>query len=313
MNFHAARVVSIGVVFGALVTAMGCGSAPSEDGFSDPNGGTGGGGGGSGDLGGTAGSATGSCTPVGSTQVCCDTGTQTCVGNEFGSWGPCLDAQGKTLVCGGAGSGGGGAEDGGGGSGGGGAEDGGGGSGGGGAEDGGGGNGGGGNEPPPPPSCISTVASIEPGMLAASTPAAGGSVARTGQIKLWINDEWPTIIAPGEQTDATGKITVPGNRGAMAVDGFPWEPALYINGKGYYPSAVKGCFNSKSTAQTMNCGQVAPIDVMPAGTFAVLPFTTEVIWDVSSLGLAPGSYSAEFSVHDGDFERAVGCINIGID
>ena len=53
------------------------------------------------------------------------------------------------------------------------------------------------------------------------------------------------------------------------------------------------------------------MDPPPPGA-KLLTYTTELIWEVTSLGLGPGAYIAEFVIHDGDYERAVGCINIVI-
>ncbi len=39
------------------------------------------------------------CGSVGSTRSCCTTGTQTCSGNEFPTWGPCLDSVGGAVTC----------------------------------------------------------------------------------------------------------------------------------------------------------------------------------------------------------------------
>jgi hypothetical protein len=39
-------------------------------------------------------------------------------------------------------------------------------------------------------------------------------------------------------------------------------------------------------------------------------YTGEDIRDVSSLGLGPGTYVAEFVIHDGDDDRGVGCVTI---
>jgi hypothetical protein len=59
-------------------------------------------------------------------------------------------------------------------------------------------------------------------------------------------------------------------------------------------------------------GQGPAIDSPPSGTNLSQTYNTEFIWDVNMLGLAPGTYSAEFVIHDGDKERAVGCLNITI-
>jgi hypothetical protein len=54
------------------------------------------------------------------------------------------------------------------------------------------------------------------------------------------------------------------------------------------------------------------MDPAPAGTKLSERYTTEDIWDVSALGLKPGTYSAEFVIHDGDRDRAIGCVTITI-
>ena len=52
---------------------------------------------------------------------------------------------------------------------------------------------------------------------------------------------------------------------------------------------------------------------MQMGAMLMEKFSTEFIWDVASLGLKPGTYLAEFVIHDGDHDRAVGCVVITID
>ena len=54
------------------------------------------------------------------------------------------------------------------------------------------------------------------------------------------------------------------------------------------------------------------MDPVPAGSVSSQAYTGEDIWDVSSLGLAPGTYIAEFVIHDGDRDRGVGCVTIVI-
>jgi hypothetical protein len=58
--------------------------------------------------------------------------------------------------------------------------------------------------------------------------------------------------------------------------------------------------------------EVPGMDPAPAGTKLSERYTTEDIWDVSALGLKPGTYSAEFVIHDGDRDRAIGCVTITI-
>jgi hypothetical protein len=54
------------------------------------------------------------------------------------------------------------------------------------------------------------------------------------------------------------------------------------------------------------------MDPPPAGARLSDKFNSEDIWDVSTLGLAPGTYTGEFVIHDGDTDRAVGCVTIVI-
>jgi hypothetical protein len=263
------------------------------------------------------------CDTPGATRQCCQTGEQTCTGEgvEFSSWGPCTDPRGKTLTCSGPcalsefavcdagvdkGIDGGtncwstefSVCDGG--------------------------------TPPPPSLCSNKTINNEPEILAAYSPANGASVPQNGQIKVWINDEGAAIIAPNEQIDpTTGAITAPGDRTAKAPDGYLWEPALYIapqtaesGGKPHFPQWIKGWYNNNpatATAMKPPAGsaavgvQISGMDPPPAGTPVLREkYTSEDIWDVRALGLAPGTYHAEFVIHDGDRDRAVGCVTIAI-
>jgi hypothetical protein len=166
--------------------------------------------------------------------------------------------------------------------------------------------------PPPTPSCSNLAINTEAKILVAYSPGPGQSVGPGGAIKVWVADESPPIIAPGEIADpTTGAITTPGQRSLLAPDGYPWEPVLYINGKAYYPNAIKGDYNSASTTRGLPM-LGGPVEPTPTGYVSPLPFTCEDIWDVSSLGLPPGTYAATFVVHDGDIDRGVGCVIIVI-
>ncbi len=184
---------------------------------------------------------------------------------------------------------------------------------------GGGGASSGGPVPPPPPLCTLGGVNNEANILVGYAPSTGQSVGANGQIKVWVNDERAPIIAPGEVVDSnTGAIVTPGDRTAKAADGYLWEPALYIapntaeaGGTPHFPTAIKGRYNNNPTqfgAGTL----VAGMDPPPAGSVLASAYTGEDIWDVASLGLAPGQYMAEFVIHDGDRERAVGCVVISI-
>jgi hypothetical protein len=173
--------------------------------------------------------------------------------------------------------------------------------------------------PPPPGLCTDPTINNEPEILAAYSPANGQAVAQNGQIKLWVTDEHPPYIAPGEQLDpTTGAITMPGDRSAKASDGYLFEPALYIapataenGGTPHFPQLIKGWYNNMPTVGGKKVGaQGAPIDPPPAGTNLSERYSGEDVWDVSALGLSPGMYIAEFVIHDGDSDRGVGCVTI---
>jgi hypothetical protein len=266
------------------------------------------------------------CNPPGATRPCCVSGVQTCSGSgEFGTWGPCQDSSGAAVTCSdgcSAGEFGPKCE----------------------KPDSGSMCGPGefgpscdaGMPPPPPPPpmlCSDPTVSNEPEILAAYDPAMGQTVSENGQIKVWITDECPAFIAPNEQVDATtGMITMPGDRTAKAVDNYLCEPALYIapetaesGGTPHFPQWVKGAYNNMpptsaggGSVNRLDCtlgtaGSMGlAIDTPPAGTNLSQSYNTEFVWDVASLGLKPGTYSAEFVIHDGDRDRAVGCVTITV-
>ncbi|HEX2675195.1 MAG TPA: hypothetical protein VHM19_01110 [Polyangiales bacterium] len=265
----------------------------------------------------------------GMTRRCCGTGMQTCGGPvEFKMWGPCLNDQGQQVTCsvpgqpnkcgegefaqycdGGV------------------------------AKDAGwpgkcgegefGPDCDGGKPPEMPKLCTDRAINNEPEILVGYAPASGQSVAANGQIKVWINDECPELIAPGEQLDPnTGAITAPGDRTAKAIDNYLWEPALYIapntaesGGTPHFPQFIKGWYNNGQVPPEgfscrrmgiMNASPGAPMEPAPPGTNMSEMYSTEVIWNVSDLGLSPGSYIGEFVIHDGDHDRAIGCVTITI-
>lgn len=177
----------------------------------------------------------------------------------------------------------------------------------------------GGSLPAMPKLCKPGGVNNEPDILVGYAPADGQTVNQNGQIKVWVNDEGAPIIAPNEQVDPnTGAITQPGDRTAKASDGYLWEPALYIapqtaesGGTPHFPTAIKGSYNNQPSTKTSG-HLVQGMDPPPPGSTLAEKYTGEDIWDVSSLGLAPGTYIAEFVIHDGDHDRAIGCVTIVI-
>jgi hypothetical protein len=259
-----------------------------------------------------------SCATPGQTRSCCDSnGMQKCSGAaEFANWGPCLDAKGAAASCTAHGPSGCGVGefasscDAG-------------------TDSGtrhhcGEGEFGPNCTNPPPSLCDDPMVNTEPEILAGYSPASGQSVGTTGEIKVWINDERPQLIALNEQIDsASGVITTPGDRTGKAPDSYLWEPALYIapqtaenGGTPHFPQRIKGWYNNmppfvRNAAMT-TAVQVSGMDPVPSGAKLSEKYTTEDIWDVSALGLPPGTYSAEFVIHDGDRDRAIGCVTITI-
>jgi hypothetical protein len=167
--------------------------------------------------------------------------------------------------------------------------------------------------------CQSGGVNNEPEILVGYLPAQGETVTGNGQIKVWVNDENAPIIAPGEAVDpTTGAITAPGDRTAKAPDNYIWEPALYISpqtaesgGTPHFPNFVKGDYNNAPPDR--GSGIAGPnTDPIPPGSTHDLSYMSEYIWNITGLGLAPGTYLAEFVIHDGDRDRGVGCVNFTI-
>jgi hypothetical protein len=188
---------------------------------------------------------------------------------------------------------------------------------------------------PTPPAgslCTNRAVNTEPIILSAYYPGPGQTVGNTGQIKVWVNDERPPFVAPGEQIDmSTGAVTTPGDRAAKAPDGYLDEPSLYISpataesgGAPHFPDFIKGTFNNSPSQSFFSNGNIVkgpPYDPLPAGStvggpnpngFAPNMYVAEYIWNVANLGLTTGTYQAEFVIHDGDIDRGVGCVSITI-
>jgi hypothetical protein len=264
----------------SLACSHGAGHGSSSAGDS------GGGGGGGSATGGNG--ASQSCPMAGATQACCGSGTQTCEGGEFPTWGPCLAPDGTTLTCGGGDCSAGEFS----------------------SCDGG--------LPPMPMLCQAGGVNNEPEILVGYAPANGQTVGAGGQIKVWVNDEGAPIIAPGEIVDPqSGVITTPGDRTAKAADGYLWEPAVYIapqtaenGGTPHFPDFIHGDYND--TTKKGPGLHVAGMDPPPSGSVLSENYTAEFVWNVSTLMLPTGTYIAEFVIHDGDHDRGVGCVTITI-
>jgi len=169
--------------------------------------------------------------------------------------------------------------------------------------------------------CKSGGVNNESQILVGYPPASGQVVSATGQIKVWANDEGNPFVAPGEIADTTtdGHVITPGNRTALASDKYLYEPALYIapqtaetGGTPHFPDYLRGEYNNNPAGGYKFGGPGAPMDPVPAGSKMKEKYTAEFVWDVAKLGLATGTYEAEFVIHDGDRDRGVGCVTIQI-
>jgi len=162
-------------------------------------------------------------------------------------------------------------------------------------------------------------------ILAGYSPNNGQTVGNSGKIKVWVADEEAPMIAPGEIVDnTTGNVITPGDRTAKADDGYLWEPALYIapnlaesaSPQPHFPIVILGEINNHPPALSGGRFAHPQIETPPPGVtlspFASNNYFAEYIWDVASLGLGPGTYQAEFVIHDGDEDRGVGCVSISI-
>lgn len=169
----------------------------------------------------------------------------------------------------------------------------------------------------------------EPEIISATAPAEGQTVSATATITVWVDDEGAPMIAPGETTDSKGAIVNKGNQAAVALDNYLYEPALYLDsytaesaGSPHFPDFLKGQVNNNpaKAIMTTNLTPVAPIDNPPPGAQTGGCFSSnffkcykaEYIWNISSLGLSPGTHRAEFVIHDGDSNRGVGCVNFQV-
>ncbi len=187
--------------------------------------------------------------------------------------------------------------------------------------------------------CSKSDFNTEDEILVGSDPAPGTST--SSKIRVWVTDEAPNRIAPNEVVSpSTGEITTIGDRNAKDTDtdgegNYLWEPTIYVapaigapptkpfcNAKmgsctPYFPNIIKGEYNSdpeKSSSKTK--GPAIDADWINfkngPGAGDLLEHSSEYIWDVTTFGLAPGTYWAQFVIHDGDDNLGISCITIQI-
>lgn len=199
--------------------------------------------------------------------------------------------------------------------------------------------------------CSNIPANTEPEIFVGSDPPPGDTVKAGEKIRVWVTDEWAPFIAPSEQVNPDGSIVErSGNRTAKDIgsDGkgkYLWEPAIYLTlitpdnningpyegdaergGIPHFPTFIKGDYNNNPPHAGWGSSTTIPIDsdwidfqngpdyAKGVKSGKLLRLTAEYVWDVSLFNppLEPGSYRAEFIIHDGDGELAIECITIQI-
>lgn len=181
----------------------------------------------------------------------------------------------------------------------------------------------------PEGSICQTTVNSDPSIILTYLPTAGQTVSATGQIKVWVNDAGAPFISTGEQVNpTTGAVTTIGDRAAKAADGYLLEPGLYIapetvenDGQPHFPDFIKGQFNNTGLLGNVTNGpeydplppgSPQPGEVNPNG-LGFNRYVAEYIWNVQNLGLATGTYQAEFLIYGGtggDKDRAAICVTL---
>ena len=184
--------------------------------------------------------------------------------------------------------------------------------------------------------CNSSGGQNEFGSLVGFSPAPGGNVV-DGKLRIWVIDEKAPLLAPGQTLDPNG---VPQGGDLTQKRGiFPLGPTLYIfpntvesGGTPYVPNFVKGSVNNghdlngppidSDYKQFQNgpdfIDNPAPIDLPKPGRniYYGKRYETEhfaeFVWNISSLGLGPGTHQVQFAAYDGDGDRAAGCTSFTI-
>src|SRR3989344_5543356 len=160
-------------------------------------------------------------------------------------------------------------------------------------------------------------------------PPNGQPVGPHRQLRAWVRDEAGGMFPNSAAVDANGNVTQHSN---PAVDkdshGYPWETAIYLTK--LTPENVNGpftgdkenggapIFQHQVKGQVRSKGQPflsipAPDDPTPfiigtRGGHGI--HNGEYVWNVDQLGLTPGNYRVQISLHDGDNDLAIECTTI---
>lgn len=195
--------------------------------------------------------------------------------------------------------------------------------------------------------CDDAGFNLEDEILWGSDPGPG-KVASSGKIRVWVTDEGNPKISDGEKVDpTTGAITKVGDRGEKdtGTDGegkYLWEPTIYTKLAVGAPPTEPFCDATPAKAATCtprfpdfikgdyNPDPKPPDDMVKKHMNPVIDSdykdfrngpkppkklddqTAEFIWDVTKFQLTPGTYWAQFVIHDGDDNVGISCITVQI-
>lgn len=161
-------------------------------------------------------------------------------------------------------------------------------------------------------------------------PPNGQAVGATGQIRAWVSDEAGGRIPSATTLDSTGNVT---KHSDPSIDkdshGYPWEPSIFTtlltsaNQTGPFAgdkenggtprllTAAKGRVTAgKSSGWLTVPTHDDPLNYRIGTRRGDGQHVAEFIWNVASLGLSPGNYRVQVSLHDGDSHLAVECTTI---
>lgn len=192
---------------------------------------------------------------------------------------------------------------------------------------------------------------LEDEILVGSDPPPGGQTSGNLRVWV-TDELAPQISPGEVVDQVTGQITTIGDRTAKDFDTdgegkYLWEPSLYVKPAigaipsqpfcdavtpgciPYFPVIIKGEYNSYGfydrSGDLFELGPPIDADWInfkngPGGASAPsgyrygqgTPFMSEYIWDVTTFGLAKGTYWAQFVIHDGDPNLGISCVTIQI-
>ena len=174
------------------------------------------------------------------------------------------------------------------------------------------------------------ASSSDSNIFIALDPPNGQAVGTIGSIRAWVSDEAGGKVPASVTVDSSGTIT---KHSDPLIDkdshGYPWEPAIYVTqltsqnqngpfpgdkengGSPIFPTSVKGKVTpAKSSGWLPVPTHDDPLAYRIGNRRGDGQHVAEFIWNVATLGLSPGNYRVQVSVHDGDSHLAVECTTL---